>query len=165
MSSLYTLTTEFLQVANQLEEMELDQTLIEDTLEALELPIEEKAENIIKYAKNIQAIAEARKKESKRLAELSAADTKRADRLLGYLDDSLRMQGKKKLMAGIFQVSYRKGVEVVKVDTERLPKEYWNTPEPVAVPIGKPELKKLLKEGKTIEGVSLVRNPDSLVVK
>lgn len=165
MSSLYTLTTEFLQVANQLEEMELDQTTIADTLESLELPIEEKAENIIKYAKNIQAMAEARKNESKRLAELAAADTKRADRLLGYLDDSLRMLGKKKLTAGVFQVSYRKGVEVVKVDTERLPKEYWNAPEPVAVPLGKPELKKMLKEGKTIEGVSLVRNPDSLVVK
>lgn len=165
MSSLYELTTDFLKVANELENMELDQTTIADTLESLELPIEEKAENIIKYAKNIQAMAEARKNESKRLAELAAADTKRADKLLGYLDDSLRMLGKKKLTAGVFQVSYRKGVEVVKVDTERLPKEYWNTPEPVAVPLGKPELKKMLKEGKKIEGVSLVRNPDSLVVK
>lgn len=165
MSSLYSLTTEFLQVANKLEEMELDQETIADTLESLQLPLEDKAENIIKYAKNIQAMAEARKNESKRLAELAKADEKRAERILSYLDDSMKMMGKKKLTAGVFQVSYRKGVEVVEVDTERLPEEYWILPEVKPQPIGKPELKKIIKEGKEIDGVRLVRKADSLVVK
>ena len=165
MSSLYSLTTEFLQVANQLEEMELDQETISDTLESLQLPLEDKAENIIKYAKNIQAMAEARKNESKRLAELARADEKRAERILSYLDDSMKMMGKKKLTAGVFQVGYRKGVEVVEVDTERLPPEYWILPEVKPQPIGKPELKKIIKEGKEIDGVRLVRKPDSLTVK
>ena len=165
MASLYTLTNEFLQVAAQLEEMELDQDTITDTLESLQLPIEEKAENIIKFVKNIEAMAEARKSESKRLAELAATDLKRAERLLSYLDDSLRMLGKKKLTAGVFEVGYRKGVEVVEVDEERLPQEYWITPEPTPKPIGKPELKKLLKEGKEIPGVTLKRNSDKLVIK
>lgn len=165
MSSLYSLTTEFLQVANKLEEMELDKETIADTLESLQLPLEDKAENIIKYAKNIQAMADARKNESKRLAELAKADEKRAERILSYLDDSMKMMGKKKLTAGVFQVGYRRGLEVVEVDTERLPEEYWILPEVKPQPIGKPELKKMIKEGKEIDGVRLVRKPDSLTVK
>lgn len=165
MSSLYNLTTEFLQISNQLEEMELDSEVIADTLDSLQEPIESKAENIIKYAKNIQAMADARKAEAKRLTELAAADLKRADRLLGYLNDTLVMLGKKKLTAGVFEVKFRRGLEVVEVDTERLPPEYWILPEVKPQPIGKPELKKMIKEGKEIDGVRLVRRPDSLVVK
>jgi hypothetical protein len=168
MASLYDLSIEFLQVAQALEEMDLDQETIEDTLESFQGSIEEKAENIIKYTKNLEAMAEARKAEAKRLNELVAKDTKKAERLLNYLDESLRMIGKKKLTAGIFEVGYRKGVEVVKVDESRLPlfverPDLYIPVEPK--PIGKPELKKMLKEGAEIPGVTLERNPDKLVVK
>lgn len=163
--SLYALTQEFLQVAAQLEELDLDQETIQDTLESLQLPIEEKAENIIKYAKNLQAMSEARKNEAKRLLELADKDNKKAERLLSYLDESLKMLGKEKLTAGVFQVSYRKGSEVVEIDENALPKEYWVMPEPIAKPMGKPELKVMLKNGAEIPGVSLVRKPSTLVVK
>jgi vacuolar-type H+-ATPase subunit I/STV1 len=168
MASLYDLSIEFLQVAQALEELDLDQETIEDTLESFQGSIEEKAENIIKFAKNLEALSEARKAEAKRLNELAAKDTKKAERLLNYLDESLKMIGKKKLTAGIFEVGYRKGVEVVKVDESRLPlfverPDLYIPVEPK--PIGKPELKKMLKEGLEIPGVTLERNPDKLTIK
>jgi CRISPR/Cas system Type II protein with McrA/HNH and RuvC-like nuclease domain len=164
-NSLYNLTTEFLQVAAQLEEMDLEKEIIADTLEALQLPIEEKAENVIKFVKNLEAMAEARKTEAKRLTELAAKDTKKAEKLLSYLDDNLKMLGKTKLTAGVFQLSYRKGSEVIEIDEAKLPDFYW-VPQP-AKPMSKVELKAVLKAnpGVTIEGVSVVRKPDSLVVK
>lgn len=163
MASLYNLSIEFLQVAQQLEEMELDQETLADTLESLQIPIEEKAENVIKFAKNLEAMAEARKTEAKRLTEQAAKDAKKAERLLSYLDDAMRMLNKKKLTAGVFEVGYKKGLEVVKVDETRLPKEYWLSQKPK--PMGKPELKKLVKDGVEIEGVTLERNPDKLTIK
>jgi hypothetical protein len=163
MASLYNLSIEFLQVAQQLEEMELDQETLADTLESLQIPIEEKAENVIKFAKNLEAMAEARKTEAKRLTEQAAKDAKKAERLLSYLDDAMRMLNKKKLTAGVFEVGYKKGLEVVKVDETRLPKEYWLPQKPK--PMGKPELKKLVKDGVEIEGVTLERNPDKLTIK
>jgi hypothetical protein len=164
MASLYNLSIEFLQVVQALEEMDLDQQTIEDTLESYQCSIEEKAENIIKFSKNLEAMAEARKTEAKRLNELAAKDTKKAERLLNYLDESLKMIGKKKLTAGIFEVGYRKGIEVVKVDETRLPEQFF-TPQPPK-PWGKNDLKKFLKENEAeIPGVTLERNPDKLTIK
>lgn len=161
--NLYDLTNEFLELANQLEEMELDEQLVKDTLDGATISLEEKAENIIKYAKNLQAAAEARENEAKRLTTLAKADLKKSQSLLNYLDQNLKMLNKSKLTAGIFEVKYRKGLEVVEVDEVKLPKQYF-VPQPPK-PMGKTELKKLVKEGQTIEGVTLVRKPDTLVVK
>lgn len=162
-NSLYDLTQEFLQIAAQLEEMELDSETMADTLEALQLPIEEKAENVIKYVKNLEAMAEARKNEAKRLTELAAKDLKRAEWLLNYLDSNLKILGKTKLTAGVFQLSYRKGSEVVEIDESKLP-EFYFIPQP-AKPMPKTELKAIVKSGAEIPGVTVVRKPDSLVVK
>lgn len=163
MASLYELTNEFLEIYQELEAAELDEDVVENTLESLQLPIEKKAENIIKFAKNLEAMADARKAEAKRLNEVAASESKKAERLLEYLDYAMQRLGKKELMAGIFKASYRKGAEVVEIDESKLPKKYWQ-PQPPK-PISKTELKKMLKENEKIDGVSLVRKPDKLVIK
>lgn len=163
MASLYTLTQEFLEIAAQLEDLDIDEETIGDTLESLQIPIEIKAENIIRFTKNIEAMAEARKAEAKRLNELAAKDIKKAASLINYLDDTLKILGKSKLTAGIFEVKYKKGSEVVQVDESKLPMEYHVQK---YVPMGKTELKWFIKEeGREIPGVSIVRNPDKLVIK
>lgn len=174
MASLYHLTREFLDIANQLEEMELDAETIANTLESLEVPIEEKAENIIKFAKNLEAMAEARKNEAKRLNELATKDLKKSERLLSYLDDTLKLLGKKQLTAGVFEVKYKKGLEVVEIVESEIPDFIIDAEkgqidlkvEQVVIKVmGKPDLKRLVKEGFNIPGVTLVRKQDSLVVK
>jgi hypothetical protein len=164
MASLYNLTAEFMQIAEQLEEMDLDQETFTDTLESLQIPIENKAENIIKFAKNLEAMAEARKAEAKRLTEQAAKDLKKAERLIAYLDHSLQMLNQKQLTAGIFELKYKTGSEIVQVDETQLPKEFWKV-ETVEKPFDKPTLKKYLKEGLEIPGVKVIRNADKLVIK
>jgi chromatin segregation and condensation protein Rec8/ScpA/Scc1 (kleisin family) len=168
MASLYNLTAEFMQIAEQLEEMDLDQETITDTLESLQIPIENKAENIIKFAKNLEAMAEARKNEAKRLTEQAGKDLKKAERLKAYLDETMQMLGKRKMDAGIFQLSYRKGTEVVEIDMDKIPNCY-ERPDfytmKTEFSIGKPKLKEILKAGEEIPGVKLIRKQDSLVVK
>jgi hypothetical protein len=164
MANLYTLAIEFLEAANQLENMDLENDVVADTLEALQMPLEVKAENTIKYIKNLEAMAQARKDEAKRLTEQAAKDLKKAERLTNYLDDALKMLNQKQLTAGIFQLSFKKGSEVVQVDETQLPKEFWKV-ETVEKPFDKPTLKKYLKEGLEIPGVKVVRNPEKLVIK
>jgi hypothetical protein len=163
--SIYSLTQDFLAVQSQLEERDLDAKTVADTLETLQIPIEDKAENIIKWAKNLQAMSEVRKNEAKRLTELASKDEKKAERLLGYLDEALKLINKKNLTAGVFEVWYRKGSEVIEIDPLRLPQEYWIIPEPKPQPFDKPKLKKLVKSGVNIPGVSLVRKEDTLQIK
>lgn len=164
MASLYELTQDFLMVAQQLEEMDLDEETIQDTLESLKQPIEKKAENIIKFVKNIEAMAAARETEAKRLKEAAASDLKKAEKLIRYLDETLQQLDINNLTAGPFQLKYKQGSEIVEIDEVLLPKEFWIVEE-VKKPLPKPELKKLIKAGRFIPGANIIRNSDKLVIK
>jgi outer membrane translocation and assembly module TamA len=163
MPNLYDLSNEFLTIQSQLEELDLDQETLDNTLESYQVTIEEKAENIVKYIKNLEAMAEARKAEANRLTELASKDLKKAENLMNYLDSAMKMLGKKQLTAGVFELKYRRGSEVVEVNESLLPQDYFVPQPPKAM--GKTELKKLIKDGVEIPGVNLVRNADKLAVK
>jgi hypothetical protein len=163
MGSLYELTTQFLQFKNWLEENDLDDQAAMDTLEALQMPLEEKVENIVKYMRTLEALADAKKLEAKRLSESASADLKKVEWFKSYMADNLKKAGITKLQAGVFALGFRKGSEVIQVDETLLPDEYWID---VPTPLGKKELKDRVKlNGETIPGVSIIRKPDSLVVK
>ncbi|HSX49285.1 MAG TPA: siphovirus Gp157 family protein, partial [Candidatus Saccharimonadales bacterium] len=108
--------------------------------------------------------------EAKRLSDSASADIKKVEWFKNYMADNLNKTGIKKLQAGVFALSFRKGAEVVEVDENKVP-SYENMPylyvkqEPKL--ISKTDLKKIIKsyDGQEIPGVTLVRKPDSLVVK
>jgi hypothetical protein len=159
-----------MEIVGQLEEMELDQETFQDTLDSLQAPIEQKVENIVKYMKSLEALAEAKKAEAKRLSESAASDLKKAEFFKNYMADNLKKAGINKLQAGVFSLGWRKGSEVVKIDEERIPHTVTingevNQIAKYETKFDKTLIKKLLKEIDEIPGVSLVRNPDSLVVK
>lgn len=161
--SLYHYTHEFLAVKAQLDALDLDDAVYADTLEQFEANIAEKAENLIKYRNELLGLAELQKAEAKKFADAAKVKEAKAAAIVQYLDQTLKAIGSKELQAGAYKLNYRKGSEVVEVDEKKLPDMY-KIPQPPK-PIGKPELKKLLQEGKEIEGVCLKRNPDSLQIK
>lgn len=166
-NSLYHLAQEFRDIVANIEEMELDEQTKQDTLDSLKMPIEEKVENIVKYMRSLESLAEAKKAEAKRLSESAASDLKKAEFFKNYITNNLQAVGIKDLQAGVFKISFRKGSEVVQVDENKIP-QYENAPELYTVEYkfrGKTELKKALQVGIEIPGVTIVRNPDSLVVK
>ena len=166
--NLYTLTNEFNEMASQLEEMELDPEVFQDTLDSLQAPIEEKIENIVKYMKSLEALADAKKLEAKKLSDSASSDLKKAEFFKNYMADNLKKANINTIQAGVFQLKFKKGSEVVLVDETKTP-SFAEAPnlylyqEPKL--ISKPDLKKLIQSGKEIQGVKIVRNPDALVVK
>jgi hypothetical protein len=168
MGRLYEITQEFMEFQKQLEEMDLDDQTFADTLDSAMFSIEVKVENIIKHMRTLEALAEAKKTEAKRLSESAAGDLKKIEWFKNYMADNLQKAGINKLQAGVFALSFRKGSEVVEVDESKIPpytpdSYLYKEVEPQF--LGKTELKKLIKNGDEIPGVSLVRKPDSLVVK
>jgi hypothetical protein len=168
MSSLYNLTNQFALAVTHLDEMELEQDLYQDTLDSIQAPIEEKVENIVKYMKSLEALADAKKLEAKRLSDSASSDIKKVEWFKNYMADNLKKANITKLQAGIFSLGWRKGTEVVHIDETKTPTadeapHLYLYQEPKF--IGKTDLKKLIKEGKEIPGVSLVRNEDSLTIK
>lgn len=172
-NSLYQLTNEFAEQVAELEAFSeemggLDPEVFRNTLDSLTLPIETKVENIVKYTKSLEALAEAKKTEAKRLSESAASDLKKAEFFKNYMADNLQKAGIQKLQAGVFSLGWRKGSEVVQVDESKIPPyEFFSHLYTVQKPqfLGKTELKKLIKEGQEIPGVEIVRNPDTLTIK
>lgn len=167
MSSLYELTNQFQLAVAHLDEMELEQDLYQDTLDSIQAPLEQKVENIVKYVRSLEALAEAKKAEAKRLSESAAGDLKKIEWFKNYMADNLQKAGINKMQAGVFALSFRKGSEVVELSDnldgyiDLIPEKF----KKYKVDINKTEVKKALKAGAEIPGVSLVRKPDALVVK
>lgn len=143
----------------------LDLSEVQDTLDAIQGELADKAEGLVKSIRNYEADAAAKKNEAERLVEAAKADLAKADNLAKFLDSALKVSGVKSLHAGVFSLKYKKGSKITEVDVNKLPKKYWVTVPATEKPMPKPELKKLLDAGKQIEGVRIVQNPDVLVIK
>jgi hypothetical protein len=171
-NSLYNLTNEFIAAMDNIndlieEGMDISEHAYADTLEILQMPLEEKAENIVKYMKSLEALADAKKLEAKRLSEAASKDLKKAESLKAYMADNLKKAGIKDIQAGVFKVGFKKGSEVVEVapnfDVNSINnKAFLRFKDPE---LDKTKIKAALKAGYVVDGVSLVRKPDSLVVK
>jgi hypothetical protein len=166
-NSLYNLTNDFAAVVNHLEEMELDSKVLQDTLDSLQAPIEEKVENIVKYMKSLEALADAKKLEAKRLSDSASSDLKKVEWFKNYMADNLKKVGIKDIQAGVFKVGFKKGSEVVEVapsfDVNSINnKAFLRFKDPE---LDKTKIKAALKAGYVVDGVSLVRKPDSLTIK
>ena len=152
MVKLYELTDDFKQVQQMIEE---GHEGLEDTLESIELAIEDKLENIARLIKNIEGDIAAFKAEEKRLAERRKTLENEVKNLKQYAEEQLKATGEKKIKAGTFTFAIQKNPPSVRItDEELIPKEYYV---PVDPKLDKTKLKNLLKEGEKIPGVELVQ--------
>ncbi len=143
---------------------EEDQELKQDTLDSLKVLVEEQAEEVAKYIRELEMIAKIQKEEAASLAEAAKKTQEKADKVLSNVQYCMQQLGTTELQAGAYQFKVSKGREIVEVDLDKLPSEY-KIVETVEKHMDKNDLKKLIKQGTKIEGVSLVRKPDSLKLK
>jgi len=126
---LYEIAEELKPIVEQLENLDVDEQVIEDTLESLDLmtDLENKLESIYRINRNLQAEIKALKEEIDRLKKKKEALERRQERLRNHVDQSLRTAGlygrKFKLTIGtIYYQKDKASIEVV--DENKLPKEY-----------------------------------------
>lgn len=163
MARLYELVADMKEAEQLLYEAGADEETIKETLDSLSLGIDEKLTNYAAMYKNLQADIEVFKAEENRIKNQRKVMENRLKWLKEEIDAAMKLAGKEELKNGTHSISYRKGSEVVEIDEKELPKEYFIRPDPV--PMGKNELKKLIKEGKEIKGVKIVRKPDTVQIK
>ena len=127
--------------------------------------IQEHSEDIAKYVKELELIATVQKAESAALAEEAKKNKARAERIMKDLEHTMKKMGLQEVKAGPYQFKFKKGSTVTIVDEKRLPAQYWTEVPASEVPLTKPELKKLVDAGTFIEGVKVVKSPDTLTLK
>ena len=168
MASLYELAAEYRALAGRLADGDFDPATVADTIEASGLPddMAQKAQNIEFMARNLDGENAALQAEVERMVARIGSNTKKADSLRGYILQCLKLTGRDKLPTTMFTFSTRKSEAVDVFEADKLPADFWRTPEPkppVAAP-DKEAIKAAIKEGKEVPGARLQKN-EKLVVK
>ena len=153
---LYELTQNYLNLQELLENPEIPAEMIETAL------IEDKAENIAKLIKTLEADVSGFKAEEKRLADRRKSLENRVTGLKNYIDNSMKVTGKNKFKGQLFSFSIQKNPPSLNVEDEKLiPEEYWIEQAPV---LDKKTLLAALKSGEEIPGVS-IKQTESLIIR
>ena len=125
--NLYELTADYLKLQSMLEDPDVDQQAVTDTLEAMDYAIEEKADGYAKVIKNMQGSVDAFKAEIDRLTEKKRHLEDSIKRLKTNLQESMVATGKRKIKTDLFQISIQKNggaiPVIVDVPVEQLPDE------------------------------------------
>lgn len=159
MSTLYELKNDFQKVQALIED---GGEGLQDTLESIELAIEDKLENIGKVIRNLEAEAKAFKEEEQRLGDRRKSIENNIKHLKQYAENAMIVTGDKKIKAGLFTFSIQKNPASVSVFNDVIvPEKYYV---PVDPRLDKKKIKEDLKNGESIPGAEL-KQSESLRIR
>lgn len=125
MATMYELTSDFLEVLELASNPEIPPDAITDTLEAINLEIEIKAENTAKVLRELEEMTVALMVEERRLRERRKSIENNVERIKAGLFDAMKTTGKTKFKTPLFSFAIAKNggkiPVVVDVDTADLP--------------------------------------------
>ena len=156
---LYELTNDYLALMQAIDDGEIPEDAIADTLEAITACIEDKADSIACMLKSLDAECVAIKAEEAKLAERRKAKEKAYERIKQYLSETLQRAGLDKVETARNRITFRKS-ESVEVDeiafitwAQKNREDLLTYSDPK---INKTEVKRALKDGIEIVGAELV---------
>ena len=130
MATLYELTGQYKQLLDLMEDPDIPEETVRDTLEGIGGEIEEKADAYAKIKLQLQAEADAIEKEMERLNDRRDMLMSRVARMKEALMESMRATGKTKFKTTLFSFGIRKASQkrLVIDHEETVPDKYWVQP-------------------------------------
>jgi len=136
---------------------EIQPDIVADTLEAIEGEFEIKAVQVVAFAKQMEAEAEAIKQAEERMEKRRKALEGRARWLKDYVKIGMETMGQKKLSSAWFVLSVQKNPPSVDVyDEGAIPGEFKRIPEPPPPAPDKAAIKAAIAAGREVPGARLV---------
>lgn len=159
--TLYELTEEAKELQDMMEEYPPE--TFSDTMEGLQLMIEDKADSYAVVNQNITNEIAALKAEIERLSVRRTALERNQIRLLKAIKDAMNALGKNKIKTEkfTFSVSKNGGLQPIKVDAEKLPDKFKKM-------ILEPDIERIreaVKNGEIIPGVEVLPRGEHLTIK
>ena len=150
MRTLYELTDDFLKLLTLAEDENEDIEVILSTIEGVDYESESKAEGYAKVIKELEARAEAIKKEEDRLAGMCETIANNIKRMKVTLQQSMEVTGKTKFKTDLFSFNIQNNPPSLVLDKgiEDIPDKYL-IPQPAKVDNVK--VKELLKTGESLD--------------
>ena len=165
MSTLYELTNDFMMLLEMAEDPDTDPVAFEDTMEALSMDIEDKADGYAKVIRQLEANVAACKAEIQRLKTTATVMENNIKRMKENLQDTMEVTGKRKFKTPLFSFNIQKNppsLVLDEVDTARIPADYLIPQEPK---IDTAKLKTDIKAGKDLDGIAHLESGYSLRIK
>lgn len=148
---LYELARSYAELLDRAEDIDTDALV--DTLASLQDAIEDKAENIAKFIRNLEADAKIIREEEQRLAERRRAIEVKIERLKTYLQEQLETAGLQKVKRPTITVAIQTNPPSVDVIDEKvIPSDFLI---PQAPKLDKRSILDRLKKGESVPGVAL----------
>ena len=156
MTQLYVIADEYIAAAQRMEDLELDQQTIADTLEGLSGALEVKASSVAMVIQNMEATAKAIEQARQKMDARRKAIENRAESLRDYLKAQMERTGITRIESPYFVLAIQKNPPRVVVDAESLiPREFmYSAPAPPPEPIKK-MIADAIKAGAEVPGVHL----------
>lgn len=156
MASIYELNKDYAELSAVLEAAETPEEIeaIQNTLEMIDLSIEEKIENTAKYMVNVESDIQGLKTEIDRLTKIKKAKENAVERLKNNVEYAMRQKGVEKLEVGTFKAYYKKSESVEITNLDVIPADYTR----VEIKADKVAIKKAIKAGETVEGAEIKVN-------
>lgn len=124
--TLYELTGTYLTLKNMMEDPEIDEQIILDTMESIEGDIEYKAENYAKIMAEMKAQSAMLKSEAERLTSRAKTIENKVDRMKRALQEAMILLDKRKFKTDLYSFTIQKngGADpvILDVEPEKLPK-------------------------------------------
>ena len=158
---LYEISQQYDVLKRYINDAEADEEMFQAAFNDIQGALEDKAENIVKLAKNLEGDIEAHRNEEKRLAEKRRFMENRVGRLKMMLQDAMCRMDKQSIKAGTFNLRIQKNPMSLEVIDEGLvPDEYKRQ----RFEIDKKAILEAIKEGREIAGAE-ARQTESLRIR
>lgn len=156
MSSIYELNKDYAELSAMLEAAETPEEIeaVQNTLEMLNLSIEEKIENTGKFIKNTESDITGIKAEIERLTAMKKTKENFVERLKNNVEFALKEKGLETLTVGTFKAGYRKSESVEIINLDVIPADFTK----VEIKADKTAIKKAIKAGEVVEGAEVRTN-------
>ena len=165
MSTLYELTGQYLLLEDMMDDPDVDEQTLLDTLEGIEGELQDKADGYAKVMRNLEAEAAALKEESDRILKRKRAIDKNIDRMKAALQQSMVLTGYPKFKTNLFSFAIQKNPPKLVIDresTEHAPEEFIIIQAPIW---NKEKLKEALKNGEDVDGIAHLEQGESLRIR
>ena len=157
MTALYELATSYRALADKLNDLDLPEEVVADTLEAESGDLMEKGVSIAKMFRNMNALALQIEEAEAEMYARRKAIQKRAASLKEYLKANMEKAGITKIDSPWFSISISQNPEAVTVDDESLiPRDYFKEI-PATFQLDKNLVKVAIKDGYEVPGAHLSR--------
>lgn len=154
MAKLYELTEQYSNLMELLDNPEVPQEMLEESLNKINDELDVKLENIAKLIKSIEVDVKGFKEEEKRLADRRKSSENRITNLKEYVEGAMRATGIKKVNGKVFTLGIQKNAPSVEItDENSIPEEYFILEKKLV----KKKVLEAHKEGRKVPGTTIKR--------